>query len=225
MAHKDNEDSTDKPLPPYLSATTFLTTVESWRAVRPSRIDRSVLMKVPGSVQTWMIAALKYFGLIDDGGVPTPKLDVLATASEADRPKLLADMIRAGYPFLFTKGVDLSNITHSDLKQKFEDTGAKGETAVKAMSFFTAMAKAANITISPYVTTRQRRSTNGRKGTKKPNPAPATTPAAPAAHTVSAVTAVTPMQVLIDMLDVTDMKPEEQAAVWTLIRYLKKAGS
>jgi len=214
--------------PPYLPASTFMTTIDSWRAVRPSRVERGVLTKVAGSMQTWLIAALKYFALIDDDGVPTPKLDALATAGEQDRPRLIAEMLRAGYPFLFTKGVDLSNITYSDLRRRFEETGAQGETAVKAISFFTGMAKMANMQVSPFVATRQRKATNGRKATpKKAEPTGKPTPPKPPATPASPSTphATTPMQVLIEMLDVQDMGEDEQAAVWTLIRYLKKRGS
>src|SRR5687767_6077047 len=108
-------NATDKSTgrkPPYMPASTFLTTVESWRAVRPSRVDRDVLSKVAGSLRTWLIASLKYFDLIDENGVPTPKLDKLATANETERQKLLMEMLREGYPFLFAKGVDLATITY-----------------------------------------------------------------------------------------------------------------
>ena len=148
-----------------------------------------------------------------------------ATASDQERPKLIAEMLRTGYPFLFTKDVDLSNITYSDLKRKFEETGAQGETASKAISFFTGMAKLADMKVSPFVATRQRR-TNGRKP-KKTAPLPSTpTPAVPPSPmTPLAAGTLTPMQVLIDMLNVDDMDETEQAAVWTLIRYLKKGRS
>src|SRR5262245_34857687 len=80
------------PRPPYLPASTFLTTIDSWRSARPSRVERGVLTKVAGSMQTWLIAALRYFQLIDENGVPTQRLDTLATASDEERRKLLAEM-------------------------------------------------------------------------------------------------------------------------------------
>ena len=211
-------------VPPYLPASSFMTMIDSWRAVRPSRVERAVLTKVAGSIQTWMIAALKSFDLIDHENKPTARLDALATASEQDRPKLIAEMLRTGYPFLFQGGVDLSNITYSELKQKFEAAGANGETAVKAISFFTGMAKMAGMKISPFVATRQRRTNGGRKAAAKrvtATPAPPAPPAPPPAS-LHQPTGLTPMQVLIEMLDVQDMDDDEQAAVWTLIRYLKK---
>jgi hypothetical protein len=222
--------STQRRLPPYLPASTFMSTIDSWRVVRPSRVERDVLTKVAGSMQTWLISALKYFDLIDSENKPTPRLDVLATASDEDRPKLITQMLREGYPFLFQNGVDLSNITYSDLRQKFEDAGAKGETAVKAISFFTGMAKVAGMKVSPFVATRQRRSSGTRKVmTKKLGPPTPTGPPPPPAHAHvqnapahTPPTSLTPMQVLIEMLDVQDMDENEQAAVWTLIRYLKK---
>jgi uncharacterized protein DUF5343 len=224
VAMATDSKSASLPRPPYLPASTFLTTIDSWRSVRPSRVERGVLTKVAGSMQTWLIAALKYFQLIDEDGSPTPRLDALATASDEERRKLIAEMLRRGYPFLFAKGVDISNITYSDLKKRFEQTGAQGETAVKAISFFTGMAKAAGMTVSPFVATRRRSSSDRRKrSTGKANATRSTaplTPFVPASNTTK-----TPMQVLIEMLDVTEMDKEEQAAVWTLIRYLKKGGS
>lgn len=182
----------------------------------------AVLTRVAGSIQTWVISALKYFGLIDEDGVPTPKLDALATASEQERPRVIAEMLREGYPFLFARDVDLTNITYNDLRRRFEETGAQGETAVKAISFFTGMAKVANIPISPFVATRQRRAGNGRKtAAKKPAPIHLATPPPPP-FVPTGSTSTTPMQVLIEMLNVQDMDEDEQAAVWTLIRYLKK---
>lgn len=217
-------------LPPYIAASTFLAVIASWQAVRPSSVTRQVLSRVAGSVQTWFIAALRYFDLIDDLGRPTEKLDALATADADERAKLIAAMLRDGYPFLFAPDVDLSRITQADLKAKFEATGAKGETAVKAMTFFTSMAKEAGIKLSPFIATRARRSSNGKK-TAKPKASgpppngkaqPTATPPTPAMHETPRAT---PMQVLIDMLSVSDMTAEEQQAVWTLIRYLKKAGT
>lgn len=219
--------STTRRLPPYLPASTFVSTIDSWKAVRPSRVERDVLSKVAGSMQTWLIAALKYFDLIDADNKPTARLDAIATASDEDRPKLIAQMLREGYPFLFQNGVDLSNITYSDLRQKFEDAGAKGETAVKAISFFTGMAKVAGMKVSPFVATRQRKSGPRKTANKKPatstsTPAPLAPAHPPVTHTPAHAATLTPMQVLIEMLDVQDMDENEQAAVWTLIRYLKK---
>jgi hypothetical protein len=173
-------------MPPYLPWKTVDNTIAGWKVVLPSRIDRSLLGNQAGTTQTLLLNTLKHFHLIDSNGVPTEALRVLVTADGEPRQKILATLVRQGYPFLFQDGFDLTKATPQQLSEKFEATGAGGETKAKAISFFTAMAKAGGIPLSPFVKTRERRNGTRRAPQKKaqrstPITADTTTPAAPPA--------------------------------------------
>jgi hypothetical protein len=217
-----------KYAPPYLPFSSFAGLLDAWRAVHPSRVDRSVLGKYSGSTQTWLISTLRYFSLIDLEGVPTAEFVTLLGADDDQRKRLLADLARRGYPALFERGFDLSKATQSQVRDKFSEMGSQGETQAKAISFFTGLAKAAEIPLSPFVTTRQRRAGNGkRRGKGEPKAEtstrsgpPTPTPPPPPPHTTPAASK-TAFEVLYELLDL-NMDEAEQQAVWTLLRYLKK---
>jgi hypothetical protein len=152
---------------PYLPWKTVDNTISGWKVVLPSRIDRSLLGSYAGTMQALLLSALKYFRLIDTSGVPTDLLRALAVADGPERQTIIAGLVRQGYPFLFQAGFDLTKATPQQLSEKFESTGISGETKTKAISFFTAMAKAGNIELSPFVKTRERRSGTRRTPQKK----------------------------------------------------------
>ena len=134
---------------------------------------------------------------------------------------MLKDMLTEGYPSLFD-GFDLSTATGAQLQEKFNETGAQGETLNKCLSFFSRMAKDAALPLSPFVRTRrQHRTTNGRKLTPKVKQrvSRATVEREPDSEV-----AITPFKVLYDLLDPSEMDDAEQQAVWTLLRYLKRKG-
>jgi hypothetical protein len=210
---------TRTPIPPYLPFKTFVGILDNWRVVLPSRIDRGVLASQSGATQTWMISALRFFGLIDSTNTPTETLRTIVRAADADRAPMFANLARKHYPAMFATGFDLGHATHAQVKEKIEATGAQGDTAVKAMSFFVALAQAGKVPVSPYVKTRQRRGINGRRAKRQPT---ASGVQAPHVAATAPVVGKTHTEMLIDMLDVQTMDDDEQAAVWTLIRFLKK---
>ncbi|MEW5982953.1 MAG: DUF5343 domain-containing protein [Acidobacteriota bacterium] len=160
-----------KIIPPYLPYRSFANTISGWRDKMPARIDRSVLGSYAGAMQTWVLSALRYFGLIDANGQPTESLKRLAQADGPERQKVLVQLLRANYAFIFTAQFDLSKATPAQLQERVKATGAQGETAKKSLSFFLAMCKDAGLSLSPYLRTRQvrqPRAGNGRKTTKRP---------------------------------------------------------
>ncbi|MDP2055803.1 MAG: DUF5343 domain-containing protein [Acidobacteriota bacterium] len=161
-------------VPPYLPHRTFENTLAGWKTVVPQRIDRSLLGSSAGSTQTMVLSTLKYFKLIDADGHPSERLNKLVVAEGPARQALIAVMVRESYPFLFNGSFDLAKATPQQLREKFEAEGVSGETKDKAISFFTALAKSANITLSPFVKTRQRRTTARKSTAKKPTTKPTT---------------------------------------------------
>ncbi len=162
MAQADEK----KPLPPYIPWKTILTLAQSWRIHLPQRIDRSVLGTFSGGAQGGIIAGLRYLGLIDAEGAPTPTLEAFVKSEGPERQKIVARMVRQSYPFLFTTGFDLTKATPSMINEKFQTTGATGDTLSKILSFFTAMAKEGGIDLTPHLKTRQRRTTTAKRTPK-----------------------------------------------------------
>lgn len=150
-------------LPPYVPYKTFDNALAAWKVVAPQRIDRGVLGSFAGTMQSWVLSALRYFELIDHSGIPTPALKQLLASEGQDRKDALRRLVQGYYPFVFSGGLDLGTATQHQLRERFTGTGAQGETAVKAMSFFLAMAEAAGFNMSPYLRMRKRRSVGPRR--------------------------------------------------------------
>jgi hypothetical protein len=211
-----------KLTPPYIPARSFTGFLQGLGVHLPSRIDRSVLGSYAGSVQTMLITTLRYFDLIDEHGAPKETLQQLVKAEGAERQRALQQMIRKGYPFLFSSdGFDLGRATPAQIRERFEQAGASGETGAKSISFFAAMAKDAGITLTPTLKTRERRA-NGKRTpkAKSDKKSAASTPQPP-----PATPSQTPFVVLYNLLDPKAMDEAEQQAVWTLLQYLKKQES
>jgi hypothetical protein len=143
-----------KPLPPYPPYRTFLTFLDHLRAIGvPSHIDKSVMTNLSGGMQGWLKSSLRYMQLIDASDVPTPKLAKLVAAEGEDRKALLNQLFKSSYSFLDGK-IDLKNTTPQKLRTAIVELGAQGETVEKIMAFMIAMAKDANIPLSPLLTQR-----------------------------------------------------------------------
>ena len=197
-----------------------MNTLAAWRVALPGRIDRSLLGSYSGAVQSWMLGTLRYFELTDVTGHPTDRLRALVAAEGEVRQKQLAELVRLGYPFLFTGGFDVSKATTAQLDEKFTESGAQGDTVRRCVGFFMGLAKDASFSLSPYL--KMRRTSNGRKPIaqrRAAGKAPADNGEPPVGNKPQQMTA---FQVLYNLLDPQQMDEQEAQAVWTLLRYLKK---
>lgn len=157
--------------PPYTSYGTFANFIKGLKETGvPSRIDKSVLSKMSGSGQAALLAALQWLGLVNDVGVPTPKLEELISADAAQYSKILASIMVERYPFLTDGTLDISKATGSQVEQKFRDFKIRGSTVVKSVAFFIAAANAAKISLGPHVKApKSTPSTNGiKRQSRKP---------------------------------------------------------
>jgi hypothetical protein len=176
------------------------------------------------------MTALRFLNLINEANEPLASLEALVEAKEAYHWKTtLANTLKASYGDLM--GLDLKRATPIALSKEFRERYTnKDDVVKKCVRFFVHAVKDAGIELSPRIVnaTRERRRTTVVRGKKR--------------NTASAVEngdgsgqdngddgdVFTPdqnksnYQVLIDILS-PDMEKEEQDAVWTLIRYLKKA--
>lgn len=212
-----------KQVPPYVPFKTFSNTLTGWETALPARVDRTLFRSFSGAMQSWLIGTLRYFELIDEDGHPTDRLKRLLAAQGHDREKHVADMVKRGYPFVFANNLDLSKATLGQLQDRFKETGLQGDTIRKAMALFMALAKAGGMTISPFLKMPRQRRTVAPGGSSRPKGGPKGN--APPKPPATSIATKTPTQMLIDILDLEEMGDEEQQAVWTLLRYLKKRGS
>ncbi len=219
-----------RPIPPYVPWRTLETYFDGLKAFGPELpnvIDRDSMRTFSGAMQSWLLSALRSLNMIDDAGVPKPRLKQIVHASPEERQPMYRQVIEAEYQFL--RGINLQGATPKQIEMAFESTGATGDTIRKCIAFFVGMAKAANLPLSHMLITKLRRkpSGNGASGAKGKKPKPASGGGAVTKRRSGEADPGTPaepkptFEVLYDLLS-PDMGKEEEAAIWTLIRYLKK---
>jgi len=225
-------------VPPYISFKTLLTFVEDQRQHGvPGQIDRSVLTRFSGAVGTQLLGALKFLGLISPADQSVqPELRELVSAYDTDAwPGQLRNMVERAYQPIVSR--NLEHMTPAQFHDVFKaQYPAKDAVLRKCEVFFLNAAKNAGIAINPRVAKHRspraaaprKRQTAGSSGQTEAKPADTDqpskrreespgeprTPRAPSAY-----------EMLINILDPVEMEDDEQTAVWTLIRYLKRAES
>ena len=217
-----------KRTPPYTSYRTFKTFIQdlSERGV-PSRIDRSVLNRFSGAVGTQLVHALRFLGLIDDAGRPTPRLrEIVAAHGAPDWSETLRNVLRREYAPLFA--IDLEAATPSHFNEAFRRAFPAADAVVqKCVTFFLYAANDAGVKISGRVLKgRKPRSLAPRtKRVHAPAPAKAIEPATAGPQPAAASAQdKKPSEILLMHLDPNEMDDEQQAAVWTLLRFFKARG-
>jgi hypothetical protein len=145
------ETDNGKTRPPYVAYATFKNFLGSLKAgAIPSRIDRSLMPGMAGSVQSYVMYALRFFGLIDDKDAPTDKLEALVASEGEARKELWKELFAKAYAPIIGE-LDLTRATSAMLNEKFLANGVAGETARKAYSFFTAWAQEAEIPMAESI--------------------------------------------------------------------------
>jgi hypothetical protein len=214
--------------PPYTSYRTFKTFIRDLHeAGVPSRIDRSVLTRFSGVVGTQLMHALRFLDLIEDNGRPTERLRELADADgTAHWPETFSDLLRQDYSPMFA--IELETATPSHFNEAFRKAFPAADAVVqKCVTFFLYAANDAGVKISGRVLKgRKPRPFTPRKKLK---------PAQPSAREIdqgppppqpapSGVKDKKPSEILLMYLDPSEMDEEQQAAVWTLLRFFKSRG-
>jgi hypothetical protein len=218
--------------PPYTSYRTFRTFIDDLHEHGiPSRIDRSVLTRFSGVVGSQLMHALRFLGLIEDDGRPTPRLKELVGAHGAAHwPETLLALLRDQYAPIFA--IDLETATPSHFNGAFRKAFPAADAVVqKCVTFFLYAANDAGVTISARVLKgrKPRPLTPSRRKAARPAfapPPPRDVEARPPQPRPAAPEAESkwPSEVLFARLDPNEMNDEQQAAVWTLLKYFKARG-
>jgi Family of unknown function (DUF5343) len=217
--------------PPYTSYRTFKTFIKDLHEHGvPSRIDRSVLTRFSGVVGTQLMHALRFLGLIEDDGRPTERLKGLVKAhGTGSWSQRLLELLGQEYAPMFA--IDLETATPSHFNEAFRKAFPAADAVVqKCVTFFLYAANDAGVRISGRVLKgRKPRSLTPRRKPAKPAfahspirefdaaPSPPQAPLPP-------IEGGKPSEMLLTHLDLNEMDDEQQAAVWTLLKYFKARG-
>jgi hypothetical protein len=232
MLSGGSERARSSGTPPYTSYRTFKTFIEDLHEHGvPSRIDRSVLTRFSGVVGTQLMHALRFLDLIEDDGRPTQRLKELVNAHGAGQwPEKLLERLRQEYAPMFA--IDLETATPSHFSEAFRKAFPAADAVVqKCVTFFLYAANDAGLKISGRVLKgRKPRSLTPRRKPAKPafapppikelEGAPQPQPTAPG----PSIEGKKPSEILLIHLDPNEMDDEQQAAVWTLLKYFKARG-
>jgi hypothetical protein len=223
--------------PPYTSYRTFKTFIEDLHEHGvPSRIDRSVLTRFSGIVGTQLMHALRFLGLIEEDGRPSPRLIKLVSAhATAHWPETLLEMLGREYAPMFA--IDLETATPSHFNEAFRRAFPAADAVVqKCVTFFLYAANDAGVKISGRVLKgRKPRSLTPRRKGVRPAfahspireleaPPPQSREAISPAPALPPTEGKKPSEMLLAHLDLNEMDDEQQAAIWTLLKYFKAKG-
>ena len=217
--------------PPYTSYRTFKTFIEDLHEHGvPSRIDRSVLTRFSGVVGTQLMHALRFLGLIEDDGRPTERLKGLVKAhGTGNWSERFLELLRHEYAPMFA--IDLETATPSHFSEAFRKAFPAADAVVqKCVTFFLYAANDAGVKISGRVLKgrKPRSLTPRRKPAKLASAHPPirefdAAPSPPQAP-LPPLESGKPSEMLLTRLDLNEMDDEQQAAVWTLLKYFKARG-
>ncbi len=148
-----------KLTPPYLPYRTFLSSLDKLAEGVPPRIDRGIWKNQTGSIQSLIMGAYRFFGLIDDQSKPTKKLHDLV--AHRDKPNdLVKSILEEKYAEVIKH--NLSTMTEALINEYFEDAfGVEGDTKRKSITFFLQAAKAVGIPLSSFLQSQVRVRTTG----------------------------------------------------------------
>lgn len=219
--------------PPYGVFATFKNAIEQLAQGVPNQIDRTVFPGMSWNSQTQLLAGLKFFGLIEEGGKPQGSLHALAVTDEAKRKGYLQKLVRERYAPLFA--LDLMKTTPAELDQRVTETyGITGDTRLKAVRFFLTALAYLQIPVSPLLTrTRGGNSTPGRKRRSSVRPkqpqtqstapevSPLSGPSSPGTTRVVALASGGTLTISAS-LDLFKLSPKDRNFVFALIDQLEK---
>lgn len=149
---------TKSSTPPYLSYVTFRNTIQSLalEGKLPRQIDRTVLGTMSGAGQKQFLAALRFFGLIDEYGTPDDRLSGLARANDDDWKDYMAVMLKEHYP---NEIEQLDDASPKTLRESFVSSfeGIGSSLVEPGIRFLVTAAKDCSLPVSAHLSKRKAR--------------------------------------------------------------------
>jgi hypothetical protein len=213
----------------YLPFRTFLSSIEALEHGLPKKLDRT-MWRQAGIVQGQIMAALRFFSLVNDNDEPTPALHRLIDARDK-RPEMIGSLLRHAYPSIIEH--DLTKMTPKMLEELMGAYSVQGDTRRKAVAFFLRAAQFADMPMhhllerqirvrSASAPKRKRKKANGETEAAYDNgltpPAVSTDSSTTKSVTLRSGTVIT-LKIAANWLE---MSPEERAYVFGLVDTLRK---
>jgi len=146
----------------YLPFRTFTSSVDALEHGIPKQIDRTIWRNQAGQVQSQILMALRFLGLVDATDRPTQLLHDYVEQKD-QRKQTMAKVLNAAYPDVIRH--DLTKMTPKMLDDSFDTLGVAGDTKRKAVTFFLKAAKFAEIPMHPLLAAQVRNT--GPRGKRK----------------------------------------------------------
>jgi hypothetical protein len=134
----------------YVPWRTLANTLDALAEHMPNRIDKTAFPGQSGAVQTQLLIAFRFLGLIDGDGKPTPSLHNLAVKDEAARKFALKKILEDKYAALFA--LNLTKTTPAEFAEQMSKSyNVSGDTRLKATRFFLAALAYVGVAVSPLL--------------------------------------------------------------------------
>ncbi len=132
----------------YLPFKTFISAIEALEQGLPKRLDRTIWRSQSGIVQSQIMMALRFFGLVKDDGEPTLALQRLIDNKEK-RKEHIGALLHYAYKSIIDH--DLTKMTPRMLEEAIGEYNVTGDTRRKAIAFFLRAAKFADLPMHPLL--------------------------------------------------------------------------
>jgi hypothetical protein len=164
---QEHENRTEKKQEAYSPAYTAFRTLKAFiyginPSAIPRRIDKSMMHNLSGGAKRKLWSGLIFLRLITPDGDVTDHLKrLVVTKEDVQAWKMhLGQLLNEVYaPIL--NGLDVTTATAKQLDDAFRAAKVEGSTLMDAVRFYVHARKEAGAPLSPYITARQPRSTNG----------------------------------------------------------------
>ncbi len=142
----------------YLPFKTFLSAIEVLEHRMPRRLDRTVWRSQSGIVQSQIMMAFRFFGLVNETDEPTAALHRLVENKER-RKEHVGALLQHSYRALME--LDLTKMSPKMLEDAMGQYNVTGDTRRKAITFFLRAARFADLPMHPLLTAQTRETGNG----------------------------------------------------------------
>ncbi|HTU51158.1 MAG TPA: hypothetical protein VMF56_11215 [Acidobacteriaceae bacterium] len=132
----------------YLPFKTFITAVEVLEQGLPKKLDRTIWRSQSGIVQSQIMMAFRFFGLVNEEDEPTPALHRLVTAPDK-RKEHIGALLHHAYRNIIEH--DLTKMTPRMLEDLMNQYNVSGDTRRKAIGFFLRAARFAEVPMHPLL--------------------------------------------------------------------------
>src|SRR3972149_401622 len=217
----------EKRFAPYGPPGTIIRIIRNFRDRDvPEEIGPEVLSQlgVSEGLMNRVLQSLEFLGLIMEDGTTTNEFRSFPTKTDEEYRELLGSLVRGAYGGVF-RVMNVEQVSDQELFNAFRPYSPAGQRS-RMLTLFRGLCREAGIPVAgggeaPPATTpvrRKRDSAPPRASERQEGESRRITPSPNGLQQ----RAEAPFQTLIGILNPERMSEEEQDAVWTLIRYLKK---